>query len=118
MIISSKISPQRLLQAGDIVVDSAKMADMPKPIPIVNPVAYHALTSVAVDLLGTGATNHRIEVSLGSLAVDRDILETTPDVLVGKESNLGLPDLVQPLDRSEQRIVGQGHLLVTNALQS
>jgi hypothetical protein len=118
VIISPKIQPQRLLQVGDIVVDPAKMAGMPKEIPVVNPVTDHALTGVAVDLLGTGASNHRIDVLLGSLVINRDVLETTPDVVVRQSDDLGLPELVHLRDRLEKGLAGQGHLLVTNAIPS
>jgi hypothetical protein len=118
MIISPKIFPQRLLQARDVVVDPAKMADMPKEIPVVNPVTDHALTSVTVDLLGSGSRGQSIEVLLSSLVIDRDVLETTPDVPVRQGDDLGLPRVVDLGDRSEQRLVGQGHLLVTNAIPS
>jgi hypothetical protein len=91
------------------------MADMPEEIPVVNPVTDHALTNVAVDLLGTGADNHRIEFLLGSLVIDRDVLETTPDVLVKKKNNFRLPELVHLRDRFEKGLAGQGHPLVTNA---
>jgi hypothetical protein len=115
MIINPKVLPQRLLQAGDIVVDSAKMADMPEEIPVVNPVTDHALTGVAVDLLGTGASNHRIDDLLGSLVINRDVLETTPDVVVGKENDLGLPRLVDLGDRFEQGLGLQSYLLIAYA---
>jgi hypothetical protein len=99
MIISPKILPQRLLQAGDIVVDPAKMTDMPEPIPVVNSVTDHSLSSVAVHLVGTGVDGHLIDVLLRSLVIDRDVLETTPDVLVWKQNDLRLPRFVDLGDR-------------------
>jgi hypothetical protein len=118
MVIRTKIPSERFLQAGDVVVDPAKRADMPKPIPVVNPVTDHALPSVAVYVLGTGVNNHRIKLLVSSLVIDGDVLETTPDVLVGKESNLGLPDLLHLRDRSEQWFSRHCHLVVTNAFPS
>ncbi len=115
MVISSKILPQRLLQAGDVVVDSAKMADVPEQVPVANPVTNHALTRVAVDLLGTGANNQRIQVLLGSLMIDRDVLEATPDVTVGKGDDLLLPQLVDLGYRFEQWLGSHCHLLMTSA---
>jgi hypothetical protein len=49
------------------------MAYMPEPIPVVNPVADHALPSVAVPL-GTGVDSHLIDGALRSLVIDRDVL--------------------------------------------
>jgi hypothetical protein len=115
MIISLKELPQRLLQAGDIVVDPAKMADMPEPIAAVNPVADHALTSVTVDLLGTGSRRQGIEVLLSSLVINRDVLETMPDVLVRQGDDLGLSRFVHLGDRLEQGCGSHGHSLMTNS---
>jgi hypothetical protein len=71
-----------------------KMADMPEPVAVINPLADHALTGVAIDLLGTGSEHQGIEFLFGGSVIDRDVLETMPDVLVRKENNLGRPLLV------------------------
>jgi hypothetical protein len=98
--------PQRLLQAGDVVVGPAKMADVPEPIAAINPIADHALTSVTVDLFGTGSDDQGVELLNGSLMINLDVLETTPDMLVRQCDDLGLPLLINLGDRLEQWLVG------------
>ena len=92
------------------------MADMPEPIAVINPVTDHALTGVAVDLFGSGSDHQGVEFLNGSLVIDRDVLETTPDVLVRQSDDLGLPLLINLGDRLEQWLGGQGHSFMTNAL--
>ena len=69
------------------------MADMPEPIAVTNPVTDHALTGVTVDLLGTGIDHQGVEFLYGSGVIDRDVLETSPDVPVRQGDDLGLPAL-------------------------
>ena len=78
-------TPQRLLQACDIVVDPAKMTDMPEPIAVMESRRGSFMTGVTVDLLGAASTiEELIEFSLDSRGViNRDVLETSPDVPVG-----------------------------------
>jgi hypothetical protein len=116
LVISPEVLPQRLLQAGDVVVDPAKMADVPEPIAVTNSVAEHALPGVTVDFFGTGSEHQGFEFLDGSSVIDRHVLEAAPNVLVRKENDLGLPLLVDLVDRLEQWLVGQGDLLVTYVL--
>ena len=48
--------------------------------------------------------------------IDRDVLETSPDVPVREGDDLGLPRFVYLGDRLEQRLGRHGHSLMTNAL--
>ena len=94
------------------------MTDMPEPIPVINSVTDHALTSVAVDLLGTGIDHQVVEFLYGSSVVDHDVLETMPDVSVRQGDNLILPCLVDLGNRFQQWLGRQGYLLMTDALQT
>jgi hypothetical protein len=60
------------------------MADMPEPIAIINPITNHPLTGVTIDLFLSGSDHQGVKFSYGSSVIDRDVLETAPDVLVRK----------------------------------
>jgi len=96
--------PQRLLQAGDIVVDPAKVADMPVPVGIPDAVTDHSLTGLTIDLLGTGIDHQGVEFLCRRGVIDRDVLETMPDVPMRQGDDLGLSSLVDLGDRFEQRL--------------
>jgi hypothetical protein len=107
--------PQRPLQASDVVVDPAKMADVREPTFVLDPVADHALTDVAVDLLWSGIDHQGFQFMKGSSMIDRDVLETIPDVSLRQSDNLGFPELVDLGDRLKQRPGCQSHLFMTNS---
>jgi len=81
-----------------------------------NPVADHALTGVTVDLLGTGIDHQGVEFLDCTSVIDRDVLETVPNVLVWKRDDLGLSSFVDRGDRLEQRLGRQGHPFVADAI--
>jgi hypothetical protein len=89
---------------------------MPEPIAIINRIAEHALTGVAVDFFGTGSDHQGFEFLNGGSVIDRDVLETPPDVPVWKENDLGLPSLVDLVDRLKQWLVGQVYSFVAYVL--
>ena len=113
LLIGPQIPPLRLIQARNMVVDPAKMADMPEPIAIIYRIAEHVLTGVAVDRFGSGSGHQSFEFLDGSSVIDRDVLETPPDVPVWKEYDLGLPGLVDFGDRLEQWLVAKRDSFVT-----
>ena len=74
------------------------------------------VTSVSVSLLGSGLDHQLVEFFNSSLMIHREILETTPDVLVRQGDNFRLPLPINLGDRLEQWLGRQGDPLVANAL--
>ena len=91
---------------------------MPEPVGIPDAVTDHALTGVTIDLLGTGIDHQGVEFLCRRGVIDRDVLETMPDVPVWQGDDLGLSGEVDLGDRFEQRLGLQDYLLVTDAFPS